>query len=137
MSVEFLDTNVLIYALDSSSTTKQKRAAELISSLAIRGQGAISTQVLIEFCAVATKKLSFSQSRVETVVRGFSAWSLAMLTPDDLIAALRLQESARIFWWDSLILASALKLRADILWTEDLQHGRRFGALEVRNPFLP
>jgi predicted nucleic acid-binding protein len=45
----FLDTNVLVYSCDSSDVAKQQAALGLISALASRGEGVISTQVLGEF----------------------------------------------------------------------------------------
>jgi predicted nucleic acid-binding protein len=41
-----------------------------------------------------------------------------------------------ISWRDSLIVSAAIQTRCEILFSEDLQHGRRFGALRVMNPFL-
>ena len=38
--------------------------------------------------------------------------------------------------WDSLMVQAALDARCDVLLSEDLQHGRRFGSLEVAKPFL-
>lgn len=38
-------------------------------------------------------------------------------------------------WWDAMILNSAIKTGAGILWSEDFTHGQRFGDLLVRNPF--
>jgi predicted nucleic acid-binding protein len=39
-------------------------------------------------------------------------------------------------FYDSLIVASALNSGARILYSEDLQHGRRIGDLRIENPFL-
>ncbi|MEI6673890.1 MAG: hypothetical protein WCO57_01800 [Verrucomicrobiota bacterium] len=36
-----------------------------------------------------------------------------------------------------IIVAAALASGATVLYTEDLQHGRTFGALRVENPFRP
>ena len=41
-----------------------------------------------------------------------------------------------ISWYDSLIVSAAIQARCEILFSEDLQHGRRFGSLAVQNPFL-
>ncbi len=38
--------------------------------------------------------------------------------------------------YDALIIAAAIEGRCDTLYSEDLQHGRRFGALTIVNPFL-
>lgn len=40
-------------------------------------------------------------------------------------------------FWDGLIVLAALDAHCDVLRSEDLQHGRRFGSLEVVDPFLP
>jgi predicted nucleic acid-binding protein len=50
--------------------------------------------------------------------------------------ALQLHARSGLSWCDSLIVSAAIQARCDLLYTEDLQHGQRFGALQVRNPFL-
>jgi len=45
------------------------------------------------------------------------------------------RDTARNHFYDNLIVASALQCGARILYSEDLQEGRRFGDLEIRNPF--
>ena len=50
--------------------------------------------------------------------------------------ALHLQAQSRLSWHDSLIVSAAFQAHCDFLSTEDLQHGQRFGILQVRNPFL-
>lgn len=41
-----------------------------------------------------------------------------------------------VAWWDALIIAAAQSQGCRYLLTEDLQHGQRFGELEVVNPFV-
>jgi predicted nucleic acid-binding protein len=53
-----------------------------------------------------------------------------------MIEALRLQGANQLAWYDSLIVAAAMQGGCKILYSEDLQHGRRFGDLVVENPFL-
>jgi predicted nucleic acid-binding protein len=50
--------------------------------------------------------------------------------------ALHLHAQSGLSWYDSLIVSAAIQARCDLLFTEDLQHGQRFGSLQVRNPFL-
>jgi len=40
-----------------------------------------------------------------------------------------------VSFWDGLIIQAARSAGCRILYTEDLQHGRRFDGLEVVNPF--
>jgi predicted nucleic acid-binding protein len=50
--------------------------------------------------------------------------------------ALAIHIRYKLSWYDSLIVAAALEAKCDVLYTEDLQHGQRFGDLVVMNPFL-
>jgi predicted nucleic acid-binding protein len=52
------------------------------------------------------------------------------------LEALRLQAAGQIAWYDSLIVAAALQGNCKVLYSEDMQQGRRFGDLVVQNPFL-
>jgi predicted nucleic acid-binding protein len=70
----FFDTNVLVYAFDSSTPQKQVRALDLFDVLASRGDAVMSTQVLQEFFVVTTRKLAtpLSSERAEEIVRQFA-----------------------------------------------------------------
>jgi len=46
MSKTFLDTNVLVYAVDRHYRRKRERCRELIRELAAAGTGVLSTQVM-------------------------------------------------------------------------------------------
>jgi predicted nucleic acid-binding protein len=37
---------------------------------------------------------------------------------------------------DALIVAAALEAGCDTLFSEDMQHGRKFGGLTIVNPFI-
>ena len=42
-----------------------------------------------------------------------------------------------VSYWDGAIIAAAERLGAPILYTEDLNHGQRYGSVQAVNPFLP
>ena len=48
---------------------------------------------------------------------------------------MHLHESTQFRWYDSLIVAAALESGAELLYSEDLQDGRRLAGLTIRNPF--
>jgi predicted nucleic acid-binding protein len=50
--------------------------------------------------------------------------------------ALRLSDRYSLSWYDALIVAAAIEGDSSLLYSEDLQHGQRFGDLQVENPFL-
>jgi predicted nucleic acid-binding protein len=52
-----------------------------------------------------------------------------------LVAAVGLQQKARISFWDALVVQAAIDAGCDRLYSEDLNHGQRFGPVEVVNPF--
>lgn len=135
----FLDTNILIYSFETREPEKQRVAGGLIERALNSLQGYLSWQVIQEFFNVARHKWETPMSPQDcvtylqntllplcTVYPGIGVWT----------EALRIQEETGYRFYDSLILASALHAGADILYSEDLQHGRRLGRLTVQNPFL-
>ncbi|RLB54177.1 MAG: PIN domain nuclease, partial [Deltaproteobacteria bacterium] len=47
MPVEFVDTNILVYAHDTSAGAKRRVARELVLGLSRERRGCLSTQVLL------------------------------------------------------------------------------------------
>lgn len=135
----FLDTNIFVYSFDQSAAEEARRAAELIREALTAQKGVVSYQVVQEFFNVALRRFSRpmqpadAEQYLSTVFRPL----LAVHSSQALYAeALRLHGQSRLSWCDALIVSSAIQARCDLLFTEGLQHGQRFGALEVRNPFL-
>jgi hypothetical protein len=58
MARAFLDTNVLVYADDADAGPKRVKAQSLVLGALTHGDAVISTQVLQEYFAAATRKLS-------------------------------------------------------------------------------
>lgn len=76
MTVEFVDTNILIYAEDSGMGAKHRMAVDLLSRLASQDIGAISTQVLAEYYSAATRKLRMSSDEAEETIRDLASWTI-------------------------------------------------------------
>jgi predicted nucleic acid-binding protein len=55
--------------------------------------------------------------------------------PQLIISASRLEEEHALSFWNALIVQAAIEAGAERLVSEDLQNGRRFGALTIENPF--
>ena len=53
----FLDTNILVYTDDEDAPEKKRRALDLFADCRRKGHGVVSTQILQEYFATATKKL--------------------------------------------------------------------------------
>lgn len=127
----FFDTNVLIYG--ASSDTRKARA-----DLLLRQGGVISVQVVNEFTAVARRKLRMDWPHIEeAVARMRDMFNLVLpLTLETHAAAVALARDHSLAFYDALILAAALEAGCEILYSEDFQHGRRFGDCMILNPFL-
>ena len=139
MSVEyFLDTNVLVYSFDETAPAKREKSQALIEAALRSGRGAISWQVVQEFLNVALHKWERPMAPGDSVeYLGATLEPLCSVFPTATLwrSALALQIESQYRFYDSLIVASALQCGAKILYSEDLQAGRRFRDLELRNPF--
>jgi predicted nucleic acid-binding protein len=135
----FLDTNLFIYSLDTAAPVKAQKAHDLIRAAIAQKTGFISFQVVQEFFNVAFRRFSPRMSLVEAerYLHSILHPLLAVHSSAALYTeALNLHAAGGLAWYDALIVAGALQARCSILYTEDLQHGRKFGALKIVNPFL-
>src|ERR1700675_4306417 len=135
----FLDTNIIVYAFGQSFPEKSKIARRLITDGAADKQAIISYQVVHEFINVALRgfHLAIVRSDLESfVLTALFPMMAISSSPALTIDALRLHNENRLAWYDSLIIAAALQGGCKVLYSEDMQHGRRFGDLIVQNPFL-
>lgn len=114
---------------------KHRTSMDLIARVIEEGSACISTQVLIEFYAAATSRLSMAASEAAAIVEDLGAWAIHRPSHRDIVESARLLRRHKLQWWDALIVQSALESGCGTLWTEDLNHGQRFGGLTVRNPF--
>jgi len=135
----FLDTNIFVYSFDRSAPQKAKKAEQLIGKALTTRKGVVSYQVVQEFFNVAFRRFSLPMQAAEaeqflsTVFRPLlSIQSTAGLYSE----ALRVYANKGLSWYDSLIVSAAMQANCDLLLSEDLQHGRKFGNLQVLNPFL-
>ena len=134
---EFVDTNVLVYAYDTSAGAKADLARVLVAGLWRSGQGCISLQVLQELFVTITRKVPkpMPAARAATLIEDLSQWTLHEPVRADVLAAIELHRLKRVSLWDALILQSARQLRCATIWSEDLNAGQAFGSIRVRNPF--
>lgn len=134
----FVDTNILIYAYDTSAGTKHEAAHNLLSTLWKDRNGVISTQVLQEFYVNVTRKIPrpLEISFARMIVEDFAMWDVVTIETDTILAAIDLQQLNGLSFWDSMILAAAASAGASVLITEDLNHGQVITGVRVRNPFI-
>jgi predicted nucleic acid-binding protein len=112
---------------------KRDRAIAVLSE-----GGCISAQVLNEFTNVARQKRQRPWSEIEAAIAVIREWfpDIVPLTEQTHARALALARDHGMSFYDALIVAAAQEAGCDTLFTEDLQHGRKFGGLTIVNPFL-
>jgi predicted nucleic acid-binding protein len=136
-SLAFVDTNVLIYAHDTSAGAKHLRARQLLESLWQSEAGCLSIQVLQEFYVNVTQKVAkpLSLGDAAQIIADLSVWRVHRPGVQDVLYAIRLQERHQVSFWDAMILSSAIQLNCHILWSEDLNSGQIYNSVTVANPF--
>ena len=127
----FFDTNVLIYAF-AAEDARSARAESLIAE-----GGVIGVQVLNEFTKVTRRKLRWQWDQIEAALAVLEELfgALAPLTTAIHARAVVLAREHELSFYDALIVAAAQDAGCRTLFSEDLQHGHKFGTLTVENPF--
>lgn len=131
----FLDTNVLVYAAAGrgADESKRLRAIELIEN----EDFGLSAQVLQEFYVTVVRKAKVplsSEAALEWIEQ-LEAFPCVSIDTSLVKIAIELGQRYRIGYWDAAILAAADMLGARTLYSEDLNHGQRYGTIRVCNPF--
>ena len=131
----FLDTNVLLYALDPRDPAKQTVAAGLIRQLSSEGRAMVSTQVLIELFSNLHRKLNVSRERAALLCYSLTDWAVVSSDLPMVMKAMARAAQSQLSIWDSMVVEAALIGGADTLYSEDFTSGQRFGSLQIVNPF--
>lgn len=137
-NLQFVDTNILVYAYDISAGKKHEIAKELLEKLWNTKFGCLSTQVLEEFYVTVTKKVKkpLSFSEVSQIISDFASWKLDSPDISDILEAIKISERYMISFWDALVICSAMNLGCNVIWSEDLNSNQYFEKVKVINPFL-
>jgi predicted nucleic acid-binding protein len=132
----FLDTNLWIYRLDRREPSKSERLKPWLAEVIAEHEVVISTQVLIELRAVASRKLQppLPAAEIATMLEALSGFEVVSTDANLVLDAHQLADREQLSWFDALIAEAAIRSRCAVLFSEDFGHGRRFGGLQVVNP---
>ena len=134
----FVDTNVLVYAYDRASGAKRELARGLLEALRNEGRGVLSTQVLQEFYVNVRRNARppVSQDDARALVSDYLAWEPVVNDGASVLEAIDVGHRYQLSFRDALIVVSARKAGASVLYSEDLNHGQTFESVQVLNPLL-
>ena len=137
MSVRtFIDTNVLVYALDDSEPAKRDIAKRVLAS-GQYGEFVLSAQILGELYVTVTRKLveRISESDAAEGLDRLSSYPTVPVDTALVRQAVQISCSAQISYWDGLVVAAAEHAGCGRLLTEDLNDGQEIGSVLIENPF--
>lgn len=133
---KFVDTNILVYAHDVGAGVKHERAMALVAALWQSGEGAVSTQILQEFFVNVTRKCAHPPTAIEAQswVADYLQWQVVVNDGAAILEAIDLQTRYQLSFWDALVVQAAHAAGAELLYSEDLNHGQLYGSVRVENP---
>lgn len=135
MSKAFIDTNILVYAMDQSNRKKQARARALLQGAGENKMGVISTQVLQEFYVAATRKLNVEPLLAKEIIHSLMHFEIVTVDHHLIKEAIDCSILNRISFWDALVIVSAESAKCSEIWSEDLNDGQIIRGVKIVNPF--
>ena len=136
------DTNVLVYRFDWRFPGKQQRATELLRAGIADGSVVVPHQAVVEFVAAVSRPLEGAEPLLDPADARREAEELLLqfdvLFPDEELVRIALRGAAayQLSWFDAHLWAYAERFGLSELLSEDFQHGRLYGTVEIINPFL-
>lgn len=135
-----IDTNILVYAYDSTDKHKHARAQALFEKCWKKEVAyAISSQNLGEFFIIITKKVPhpLSIDEAEQIVNdicAFSEWKVLHYTENTLQQAIKLYKTKKKHFWDALIVATMREAGITHIYTENEDDFNLFENITIINP---
>ena len=132
-----LDTNILIYSIDSQAGVRQTMARRIVD-LSLRRDCRLTLQAISEFYAAATRKGRMPAT--DAAAQANDWMELFPCMPHSMSAArsaLAAASAGRASYWDTLLVATAVEGGCGSILSEDLADGALLEGIRVINPFGP
>jgi predicted nucleic acid-binding protein len=130
----FIDSNIFIYYQTAKDPARKKIVDDTLDFF----ECIASTQVLKEISNVLSKKFSISAVEIEKFIKTIiKLYQIVLVDNDLIIDALHIHGRYSISFYDSLMVAAALKANCKYLVSEDMQDGLIIdGKLTIVNIFV-
>ena len=134
----FVDTNILIYALDPAEPAKRAMAADLLRRTMANHTLVLSPQNLNEcYRVLIQRRRLIPEAAARSYLTCLMPWCIAPLDARTTAKAWAVQDEAGLAWWDALLVAAALMAGCKLFISEDMQDGQSISGMKVVNPFRP
>lgn len=137
-----VDTNLLVYRCDASDPAKRAASQDILRRGMAKNELRIPHQALVEFVNAVTRNRTGGRS----LLTREEAWRQAedllnefpVLYPNESVfrTALLGMAAYKFSWYDAHLWAYAEHYGIPEILSEDFEHGRRYGTVRVRNPFV-
>lgn len=137
-----VDTNILVYRCDPIDPEKSAKASDLLREGVAAKELYLPHQALIEFVNAVTKPRAGGRSLLSPEETWRQAEDLLnefpVLYPNEKVFRIAMLGMAayKFSWYDAHLWAYAEHYGLPELLSEDFEHGRKYGTVRVRNPFL-
>jgi predicted nucleic acid-binding protein len=133
----FVDTNILVYAIDPTEMKKRSLASDFLRSLIREEALVLSAQSLNECYRVITERRRVPRAEAREFIEILSESCTGPYSFHVTREAWRIQDVAGYSFWDCMLLGSASLAGCDVFLSEDMQHGQKLNDLTIMNPFRP
>src|SRR3989344_7684348 len=131
-----IDTNILVYAFDTSYPEKREKCKKIIQDIFDgKQEGALTNQILAEFTNVVLKKIEkpLTKGQVKTIIGAITScenYKIYNYNQDTLLKSLNLNST----FWDALIIQTLKDANVHKIITENTKDFIDKD-IEVENPF--
>jgi predicted nucleic acid-binding protein len=131
----FLDTNILIYAVAGKRTNPAEFA--IAREIVDEEEFEVSPMILGEFYSVVRRPQNelMTAAQANTWVKEWEEHCRIEIDAGLINAACFLRERYKMQFWDAAHVAASERRGIGILYSQDMSHGQRYGAVTVINPF--
>ena len=136
-----VDTNILVYRCDPREPAKREAARNELRQGAASGEFRIAHQSLVEFVAAVMRPRGGSapMTRADATRQAeLFMVEFPVLYPNEQLfrTAMRGMAAYQLSWFDAHLWAYADHYGLAEILSEDFEHGRMYGTVRIRNPFL-
>ncbi len=138
MSKILVDTNVMVYAIDSTDEEKNLKALEWMGKILEEGKGSsycISLQNIREFCSICVKKKIPHEKVFEWVAYFSAAFNQIRDTKEDCERGLLINMESKIHFYDSLLIATMERNGIKQIITENTADFAKSGQIKAFDIF--
>jgi predicted nucleic acid-binding protein len=130
-----IDTNILIYSIDTDAGTRHEQAREVMDALP-DADCVLTLQALAEFFHAVTRKDKMPAEEAAAMVHDWmELFPVAVADGRTLTGAIHMKMAESFSFWDAMLVEAARTAGVTRLLSEDMQNGRIVGALRIENPF--